>query len=316
MGVPEHPISGLKIRVSVVRLRPSARCGFWGVSTKVAKFLQFGMPIVSPPTFRIFADDSVVGHIAVYGLIGNMSGLLPFCAQILAEEKARYGIDPAIPLHCKEIYSAPARKDGPWARMTYADVVEFLSTITRRLAESVRPLVSLGYVDLNSMPKQLDVSADFSTSHTVKISLPFEKDRKKQALAFAFGAGVAPFANGCGVPIEECLITIAGDRTKIQWLNSARQAHYAAASWAHGFQTEISQSDVMTELADLIAYSGGQILAATQKGQESRKILRALQPRIWRCEFLPDLWNLQPTNYPENRRVISRVEDVTLEISL
>lgn len=293
-----------------------ARCRNAGLCTKVPQFLQFSVAHSTPPNLRIFADDSVVGHIAVYGLIGNMSGLLDACIQILSEEKARFGINSSVPLHCKDMYAGDARKDGPWAHLAHADVIELFSSLANNLADSIKPLVSLGYMDLRSIPRQIKVTASFPESPKVTVKLPLEKDRKKQALAFAFGAAIKPFQSHCSIPTEDCLVTIGSDRTKIEWFNSGKQAHYAAAAWGQDFRIEVKQTDPLLELADMIAYHGGQVLAATAKKGYSQKILSVLQPRIWQCSFLPALWELQPTNYPPNRRVLAKVEDVTLKISL
>lgn len=263
----------------------------------------------SIPSFRIYADDSIVtDRLAVYGLIGSRVELLDSCARVLAVAKTARGIASNAQLHCKEIYAGEARRKGPYASLSSDDVDDLYASVAAELAMTIRPLVSLGFVRLPDMPHEMRIRSPIGKPC---IAMPIEKDREKQALAFAFSAALGPFANHLDVPKDECLVVLGADGTKIQWLQSRRQAHHAASTWDHGFQIRVEKSDPLLEVADMVAYFGGHLLAATDRQNQAKRVLHVFQPRIWECRLMPDIWDRSVENHPPHRRFVAQIDDVT-----
>ncbi len=266
-------------------------------------------PPKSIPGFRIYADDSIVtDELAVYGLIGCRVELLDSCVRALAIAKAARGIPHNAQLHCKEIYAGDARRKGPYASLSSDEADDLYASVATELAMAISPLVSLGFVRLPNMPREMRIR---SLSGKPCIEMPIEKGREKQALAFAFSAALGPFANHLNVPKDECLVVLGADGTKIQWLQSRRQAHHAASTWGHGFQIQVEKSNPLLEVADMVAYFGGHLLAATDRQNQAKRVLHVLQPRIWECRLTPDIWNRSAENHPPHRRFVAQIDDVT-----
>ena len=266
--------------------------------------------------FLIFADDSVVGNIAAYGVIGVVPGLLAETIDSFYSQKVRFGVEETEILHCKEIFNPEARKKSAWAHLGDRDVIELCRSIASSLSKTIKPLTSIGFVSLRHMPPGLNLKVPLTSLSPA--NLPFEKDKKKQALALALPAALRPFdLNLAQIPVEECLVTLGHDATKIAWLNSKkRQAHHAATAWVSGFQIQIGQRGPMLELADMVAYLGAHFVSRSSRFEDAQKVLHWLPPRIWKSSFTPVFFDKQAINYPPNRRLVGIVEDVTKEFPL
>jgi hypothetical protein len=263
--------------------------------------------------FSVFADESISGHFAVYGQLGTRTELVAATLDALSEAKAAAGVCPSTPLHCKELFHAGTRVATPWAELSDEDAFAVCTNIALRLAQTTRPLISIGFLNIRKMPKRLVVTSPHSEIGSPVIDLPFERQREKQALPFAFSAAITAYEMHAGMSPSDVRIVIAHEESKIEWLQSRRKAHHASADFAQGYEISVERSHPALELADLVAYFGGHLLLSSKKMSQARAILQLLKPCVREFTFTPQGWSQAAINHPKERRFLGKSDNVTTQ---
>jgi hypothetical protein len=261
----------------------------------------------------VFADDTVVEQIAAFGFVGYTRELLDDVSNAVQEVKGQFGIDLSATLHCRELFFQTRRERGQFRNLASKDVYALYLSLAERLSGRLRPLTSIGFVNLRTMPNGIDFTARTKGQAKQRIVMhsKSQEQKGKQAAAFGFWAGTAPFRNHLKQPLDQCTFAIAQDSTRIEWINGRRQAHYAAAWLGRDLKVQVLNASPLLEIADLVAYAGGHTVAKSARADSLRNILQKLAPRFWEFTFEPKWWHLPALNDPTERRFLGSASDVT-----
>lgn len=103
-----------------------------------------------------FADDSIMGKVAVCAVAVFPAGRVGPAEASVAEHLQRVGIPAGTRIHCREMFHADARAKGPWAHVHPSAIESMLERLCMDLkALGDRPLVMT--LDLTGWPRELSL---------------------------------------------------------------------------------------------------------------------------------------------------------------
>lgn len=83
-----------------------------------------------------FGDESISSATVVYATAVFADDQVPRAEEIVASAKRSLGLDPEVPLHCREIFSGDARRGTPWADVEADDI----RSMVKALCEQLKPV--------------------------------------------------------------------------------------------------------------------------------------------------------------------------------
>lgn len=197
-----------------------------------------------------FGDESISSTMVAYAAAVFAEDQVLRAEEIVASAKKSLGLDPEVPLHCREIFNPNARRDTPWADIKEADIYSMVKALCEQLKQvQYQPVVAA--IDPHQVPPQPVAPGQPNRRLVDKAIATLACHAVASSLVLQFGE-------------EKIRLWIDPDPTKIPWGLGNRQVNSTRSLYLDLIpgmqptqlvpQIEATPKPRLLEIADLYAY--------------------------------------------------------------